>query len=98
MELLSMRNDCKFEKCFPFYFMLNFATLHKSLGPCHFLLRFVISYSTDNLSERPGLGGGSNRVDMALIFVYHCHYCFFRGMGVRGCGSKGHLLSTVLHQ
>lgn len=58
MELLSMRNDCKFEKCFPFYFMLNFATLHKSLGPCHFLLRFVISYSTDNLSERPGLGGG----------------------------------------
>lgn len=97
MELLSMRNDCKFEKCFPFYFMLNFATLHKSLGPCHFLLRFVISYSTDNLSERPGLGV-SNRVDMALIFVYHCHYCFFRGMGVRGCGSKGHLLSTVLHQ
>lgn len=97
MELLSMRNDCKFEKCFPFYFMLNFATLHKSLGPCHFLLRFVISYSTDNLSERPGLGG-SNRVTMALIFVYHCHYCFFRGMGVRGCGSKGHLLSTVLHQ
>lgn len=97
MELLSMRNDCKFEKCFPFYFMLNFATLHKSLGPCHFLLRFVISYSTDNLSERPGLGG-SNRVDMALIFVYHCHYCFFKGMGVRGCGSNGHLLSTVLHQ
>lgn len=32
-------------------------TLHKSLGPCHFLLRFVISYSTDNLSESQGWGG-----------------------------------------
>lgn len=96
MELLSMRNDCKFEKCFLFYFMLNFVILYKFLGFCYFLLRFVISYSIDNLLERLGLGG-LNRVDMVLIFVYYCYYCFFKGMGVRGCGSNGYLLSIVFY-